>query len=1003
MDPAKKRTAWSNFRDKTRAQFSNIKIGKKPKKTNLKYRRSISVPDLRIALPSQLSALDTIIQTPNDDSMFFDGANSRFFFQSVVDSGSSSPTYSENSSVPDAPFYTRFAALPSTSSAPERVPNPGISATPMRLETDTFSWLSDETSVPAGRVAQQAPPETPSAPVTKPPMPAERQVYPAYQAHAPAPAERSAVVPKVPPASPEKKRTPPVSRTIIPPDRLSLPAEISSSWAGPTESGNSTPSEEHVPEESWGMDSDLLAMMEPMSPPSRELFITGSAEDVPYTPFFNETSDYDTNSLQDQVERSSSAVSLDQLVASGQKVQYLITINLKEGRNLVVRDRSGKSDPFVKFQINGKTIYKSKAVSKNLNPAWNESFSFPVRDLEHKLYVKVYDRDFRSHDYMGGSVVPINKLELDKTTELVLKLGDPNSKESNMGVVIMDLCLSIRDGPTKRNRWNLKRRGSIGKGQVPAQAQQLRGVDMRKNQVWSGVYSIVLVEGQDMPEAGQGDVYVRFRLGEQKFKSKNLCIKSNPQWREAFDFNQLDGLDVLQVEVCSKKGRKCDECWGLLDIDLSRLPDKQRQLYTRVLDPGKGRLVFLITLTPCSGASVSDLHSPPLDDLETSERVVYQYSLKNSLKNMNDVGFVQIKVIKASDIASADLSGKSNPFCVLELGNSKLQTQTIHKTLNPEWNKVFTFPIKDIHDVLVLTVYNEDGDKPSEFLGKVAVPLLSIQNGQAVTQYLKKDDLAAASKGTISLEMDVIYNPVRAGIRTFGPKEIKFLEDNPKFNKKILARNIYRVRRISTAILYTLRYIKSCFQWESTQRSIIAFVIFVLTVWQLELFMLPLFLLLLIAWNYFQNTPGAVSHSQDLENMSVAEDEEEDEKESEKKGLMDKIHMVQEIVLTVQNTLDEVASIGERIKNTINWSVPFLSYLACVMLFVATAALFFIPLRYIVLIWGVNKFTKKLRNPYAIDSNEVLDFLERVPSDVQKVQYSELRAPTTANPQRKKR
>lgn len=29
---------------------------------------------------------------------------------------------------------------------------------------------------------------------------------------------------------------------------------------------------------------------------------------------------------------------------------------------------------------------------------------------------------------------------------------------------------------------------------------------------------------------------------------------------------------------------------------------------------------------------------------------------------------------------------------------------------------------------------------------------------------------------------------------------------------------------------------------------------------------------------------------------------------------MEKIHMVQEIVLTVQSTLDEVASIGERVK-----------------------------------------------------------------------------------------
>lgn len=34
--------------------------------------------------------------------------------------------------------------------------------------------------------------------------------------------------------------------------------------------------------------------------------------------------------------------------------------------------------------------------------------------------------------------------------------------------------------------------------------------------------------------------------------------------------------------------------------------------------------------------------------------------------------------------------GKSDPFCLLELGNDRLQTHTIYKTLNPEWNKVFT-------------------------------------------------------------------------------------------------------------------------------------------------------------------------------------------------------------------------------------------------------------------------------------------------------------------------
>ncbi|KAJ8797806.1 hypothetical protein J1605_017008 [Eschrichtius robustus] len=53
--------------------------------------------------------------------------------------------------------------------------------------------------------------------------------------------------------------------------------------------------------------------------------------------------------------------------------------------------------------------------------------------------------------------------------------------------------------------------------------------------------------------------------------------------------------------------------------------------------------------------------------------------------------------------------------------------------------------------------------------------------------------------------------------------------------------------------------------------------------------------------------------------------------------------------------------------------------------------------------FGINKFTKKLRNPYAINDDELLDFLSRVPSDVQKVQYAELKPGSGQSPLRKKR
>uniref|UniRef100_A0A8C7GE70 Multiple C2 and transmembrane domain containing 2 n=1 Tax=Oncorhynchus kisutch TaxID=8019 RepID=A0A8C7GE70_ONCKI len=654
--------------------------------------------------------------------------------------------------------------------------------------------------------------------------------------------------------------------------------------------------------------------------------------------------------------------------------KYLLTVNLKEGRNLVIRDRHGTSDPYVKFKLEGKTFYKSKVVHKNLNPKWSESFSFPLQDWEQVVDVRVYDKDRTTDEFMGSSTIVIKNLELDKTSEMVLSLEDPSSLEDDMGVIVIDTCLTFRDATIKRPG------GQNQKGDQPQDKDQTQDSAEATNmsQLWSGVFGITLLEGQDMPEYSQGDIYVRYRLGEQKYKSKNLRIQANPRWREKFDFNKYENwLEPLNVEVFVKRGRKSEESWGML-VDLSKLPVNTQQLYTQALDPGKGRLILLATFNPCSDVSISDINKPPLEQPDERDQILEKY---NSHKGVREVGFLQVKVFNATDLTSTDLNGKSDPFCVLELGNSRLQTHTIYKTLNPEWNKVFTFPVKDIHDVLELKVFDEDGDKAPDFLGRVAIPLLS--NGQPVTRGLKNENLRGPAKGTISLVMEVHYNPVRAGIKTFKPKEEKFMEVNRKFSKKVLAQNIYRVRKITLAVLHTLQYIKSCFQWESTQRSIIAFLTFMVMVWTWELFMMPIFLLLLIGWNYFQVTPGRVSSNQDLTNMT--DDEEEDEKESGKKGLMEKIHMVQEIIITVQNILDEIACIGERVKNTFNWSVPFLSCLACLVLFVATAALYYIPLRYIIFIWGINKFTKKLRNPYAIDNNEILDFIKRVPSDVQKV------------------
>uniref|UniRef100_A0A3B4Y2R2 Multiple C2 and transmembrane domain containing 1 n=1 Tax=Seriola lalandi dorsalis TaxID=1841481 RepID=A0A3B4Y2R2_SERLL len=646
----------------------------------------------------------------------------------------------------------------------------------------------------------------------------------------------------------------------------------------------------------------------------------------------------------------------------------------------------GTSDPYVKFKIAGKEVFRSKTIHKNLNPVWDERVSLHVETLRDPLYVKVFDYDFGlQDDFMGSAYLYLESLEHQRTLDVTLDLKDPQYPEHNLGSLELAVTLSPKEGDVRDAVRKLYELSS----QITHSS--LSHVH-RKAQLWRGIVSISLIEGrglQPMDANGLSDPYVKFRMGHQKYKSKTIPKTLNPQWREQFDFHLYDEQGgYVDITVWDKDAGKKDDFMGRCTIDLSLLSKEHTHKLDLPLEEGEGLLVLLVTLTASAAVSISDLSINMLDDPHERHQIMQRYSLWRSFHNLKDVGVVQVKVIRAEGLMAADVTGKSDPFCVVELSNDRLQTHTVYKNLNPEWNKVFTFNVKDIHSVLEVTVYDEDRDRSADFLGKVAIPLLNIQNGERKAYALKSKELTGPTKGVIFLEIDVIFNAVKAGLRTLIPIEQKYIEEEPRVSKQLLLRNFNRVRRCIMFLINTGCYINSCFEWDSPQRSICAFVLFVIVVWNFELYMIPLALLLPLAWNYILIVSGKDTR-QDVVMEDLLEDEDEDfdkdDKDSERKGFMNKLYAIQDVCISVQNALDEVASYGERIKNTFNWTVPFLSWLAIVALGVATTIIYFIPLRYIVLIWGVNKFTKKLRDPYTIDNNELLDFLSRVPSDVQVV------------------
>nr|XP_044989980.1 multiple C2 and transmembrane domain-containing protein 1 isoform X4 [Jaculus jaculus] len=691
---------------------------------------------------------------------------------------------------------------------------------------------------------------------------------------------------------------------------------------------------------------------------------------------------------------------------------YQLDITLRRGQSLAARDRGGTSDPYVKFKIGRKEVFRSKIIHKNLNPVWEEKACILVDHLREPLYIKVFDYDFGlQDDFMGSAFLDLTQLEINRPTDVILTLKDSHYPDHDLGNILLSVVLTPKEGEPRdvtmlmRKSWKRSSKdlsenevfGSYlsvksffwracssrpGLQQSRAaepfcqnaqfQTQSLRLSDQhRKSHLWRGIVSITLIEGRDlkaMDSNGLSDPYVKFRLGHQKYKSKIMPKTLNPQWREQFDFHLYEERGgIIDITAWDKDAGKRDDFIGRCQVDLSSLSREQTHKLELQLEEGEGHLVLLVTLTASATVSISDLAVNSLEDQKEREEILKRYSPLRIFHNLKDVGFLQVKVIKAEGLMAADVTGKSDPFCVIEVNNDRLLTHTVYKNLNPEWNKVFTFNIKDIHSVLEVTVYDEDRDRSADFLGKVAIPLLSIQNGEQKAYVLKNKQLTGPTKGVIYLEIDVIFNAVKASLRTLIPKEQKYIEEENRLSKQLLLRNFIRTKRCVMVLVSAAYYVNSCFDWESPPRSLAAFVV--------------------------------------MEDMLEDEEEEDDkdDKDSEKKGFINKIYAIQEVCISVQNVLDEVASFGERIKNTFNWTVPFLSWLAIVALCVFTVILYFIPLRYIVLLWGINKFTKKLRSPYAIDNNELLDFLSRVPSDVQVVQYQELKPDPSHSPCKRKK
>ena len=104
-----------------------------------------------------------------------------------------------------------------------------------------------------------------------------------------------------------------------------------------------------------------------------------------------------------------------------------------------------------------------------------------------------------------------------------------------------------------------------------------------------------------------------------------------------------------------------------------------------------------------------------LKDLKSKQRL-NRYGL-------DEDAVLSVRVVEARDLMPMDITGKSDPYCVLTFGKQSSKTNFIKQDLNPVWNEIFAFDVETGKEMLDIQVYDKDDFGKDDYLGQMQIYL----------------------------------------------------------------------------------------------------------------------------------------------------------------------------------------------------------------------------------------------------------------------------------------
>ncbi|KAL6806082.1 putative phosphatidylserine decarboxylase [Trichoderma sp. SZMC 28012] len=95
---------------------------------------------------------------------------------------------------------------------------------------------------------------------------------------------------------------------------------------------------------------------------------------------------------------------------------------------------------------------------------------------------------------------------------------------------------------------------------------------------------------------------------------------------------------------------------------------------------------------------------------------------------------LRVVIMRARNLAAKDRSGTSDPYLVVTLGDARVVTHSVPKTLNPEWNVIEELPISSVQSLVVGVICWDKDRFGKDYLGEFDLALEEIFQNEVAEQ-----------------------------------------------------------------------------------------------------------------------------------------------------------------------------------------------------------------------------------------------------------------------------